>query len=87
MRLAGGQIRIPTECPAPGSALFFAGRLEEAAQAYMRGLEVDPTNQTLAQGLESAHDAIRRGGGATSSDTSGELVIDIGSGEPGRLAV
>ena len=37
-----------------GSAHFFAGRFEEAAAAYGKGLAVEPTSEPLLQGLQAA---------------------------------
>ena len=42
-----------------GAALFFSGRAAEAAQAYAKGLAIEPTNETLMQGLQSANAAIK----------------------------
>jgi len=42
-----------------GAALFFSGKVSEAAKAYAKGLGIDPTNETLLQGLQSANAALK----------------------------
>lgn len=42
-----------------GAALFFSGKAAEAAKAYAQGLAIEPTNDTLLQGLQSANFAIK----------------------------
>ena len=43
-----------------GAALFFAGRPADAAKAYAQGLAIEPTNESLLQGLQTANEELKR---------------------------
>lgn len=53
-----------------GAALFFCGQTNDAAKAYAQGLSVDPTNETLLQGLQSANAALKQAPTPTPTPTS-----------------
>ena len=70
-----------------GSALFAAGRLEEAAKMYIVGLTKDPTNLGLSQGLaavqqayKSRKDDEKMGGQQGSGEEKQEVVVGIDLG-------
>ena len=65
-----------------GAALFFCGQIKEAAKAYAQGLSVDPTNETLLQGLQSANAALKQSATPPSSTASGKAVADPGAPPP-----
>ncbi|KJE89097.1 stress-induced-phosphoprotein [Capsaspora owczarzaki ATCC 30864] len=51
-----------------GAAHFFLGNLEEAEQAYKAGLEIEPANASLKQGLQDVAAAIASAGSMPLSD-------------------
>jgi L1 cell adhesion molecule like protein len=65
-----------------GAALFFNGQIKEAAKAYAQGLSVDPTNETLLQGLQSANAALKQSAAPPTSTASGKAVADPGAPPP-----
>lgn len=42
-----------------GAALTYLGRLREARATYQQGLEVDPNNQQLKEGLSDVEEEIK----------------------------
>jgi heat shock protein 1/8 len=58
-----------------GAALFFAGKAADAAKAYAQGLAIEPTNESLLQGLQTANAELKQSSNGNGSPASGKAPI------------
>lgn len=70
-----------------GHGLFSSGRFAEAAEAYAKGLELDPSNGPMKSGLETAKKHAKENEASAAPDADGdELESTRGAGgAPGGL--